>query len=500
MGTISLPVWFVVVIAVLAAIGLTDRLLMPGVRWFFRRRANRAIELLNERLSLKIQPFKLTRRQALIDALMFDPEVIRAVEEEARESGSPRQVVMEKARTYANEVVPAFSHYTYFRIGTRLARKLSRMLYRVRLGNSNDKALAEIDPNSTVVFVMNHRSNMDYVLVTYMAASSSALSYAVGEWARVWALQSLIRAMGAYFVRRYSTGNALYRKVLARYVHMSTMAGVTQAVFPEGGLSKDGKLRPPKFGLLSYMVGGFDPKGGRDVVFVPVGINYDRVLEDRVLTSSAAAGEGERPRFRFNPGVLMGFLGRSVMQTFRGRWFRYGYACVSFGKPISMRRYLEENELDFRSLPDGKLHGEMERLGLMLMDEVGRSVPALPTSLVATVLLEDESRPLSLFNIKTGVFNLINELQKAGVHVHVPRNDHDYLVEVGLRMLILRHLVLVAGDSYRISPNERDLVAYYANAIAHQVGRGAGEGKSAGSAAGKPDEADLPPEPVAQSK
>ncbi len=476
---ISLPIWFVVIVAILAAIGLTDRLLMPGVRWFFRRRANRAIELLNNRLSLKIQPFKLTKREGLIDALMFDAEVIRAVEDEAAASGTPGQVVLDRAREYANEVVPAFSHYTYFRIGTRLARRLSQMLYRVRLGNSNDKALADIDPNSTVVFVMNHRSNMDYVLVTYMAATSSALSYAVGEWARVWALQSLIRAMGAYFVRRFSTGNALYRKVLARYVHMATMAGVTQAVFPEGGLSRDGKLRPPKFGLLSYMVGGFDPEGPRDVVFVPVGLNYDRVLEDRVLTAAAQARDGEKPKFRFNPGVLLKFIGRSIYQAFRGAWFRNGYACVSFGKPVSMRQYLSENKFDFREMDEERRYQEMEKLGSRLMNCVGQAVPALPTSLIATVLLADEAVPLGPFQIKTRVFNLINRLEEAGVYVHIPRNDHDYLVEVGLRMLTLRHLVLVAGETYRVNPKERDLVVYYANAISHQMARIADKNQTA---------------------
>ena len=66
--------------------------------------------------------------------------------------------------------------------------------------------------------------------------------------------------MGGYFVRRDSS-NPLYRKVLARYVHMATASGVAQAVFPEGGLTRDGALRPPKLGLLSYMVSGFDPQG-----------------------------------------------------------------------------------------------------------------------------------------------------------------------------------------------------------------------------------------------
>lgn len=63
---------------------------------------------------------------------------------------------------------------------------------------------------------------------------SVALSYAVGEWARVWPLEMLVRSMGAYFVRRDS-GDPLYRAVLQRYVQMATAAGLTQAVFPEGG-------------------------------------------------------------------------------------------------------------------------------------------------------------------------------------------------------------------------------------------------------------------------
>ena len=147
------------------------------------------------------------------------------------------------------------------------------------LAYMDEDALKTVDPDSAVIFVINHRSNMDYVLVTYMASTSSALSYAVGEWARVWLLQSLIRSMGAYFVRRDSR-DPLYRKVLARYVHMAVAGGLAQAVFPEGGLTRDGRLQPAKLGLIGYMVSGFDAKGPRDAVFVPVGINYDRVLED----------------------------------------------------------------------------------------------------------------------------------------------------------------------------------------------------------------------------
>ena len=222
------------------------------------------------------------KRQVLIDRLVYDPEVMAAVEGHVEEQSVPREVAIERVERYAKETVPAFSAFAYFGLGMRLSRWVSQSLYRVRIGVYDEKELNAIDPEAAVVFVMNHRSNIDYLLVTYLASQRTSLSYAVGEWAHVWGLRQVIRAMGAYFIRRKSR-NPLYRKVVARYIKMAVEGGVTQAMFPEGGLSRDGALQPAKLGLISYMCDGFDAEKSRDIVFVPVGLNYDRVIEDRIL-------------------------------------------------------------------------------------------------------------------------------------------------------------------------------------------------------------------------
>ena len=281
-ATVAVPVWLLVVVGVLAAWAALDRMLLPSVRWLLRRRINRVIDEFNTRLSLRIRPFSLTKRQVLIDRLSFDPAVVAAADDYAAAEGMPRQVAMAEVERYAREIVPAFNAYLYFRIGYWLARRVAQLLYRVRFGVTDQGALDAVDREATVVFVINHRSNMDYVLVAYLAMNQVALSYAVGEWARIWPLQQLIRAMGAFFVRRNSK-NPLYRRVLERYVAMATEGGVTQAVFLEGGLSRDGRLREPRLGLLDYMIRNFAPEGPRDIVFLPVALNYDRVLEDRTL-------------------------------------------------------------------------------------------------------------------------------------------------------------------------------------------------------------------------
>jgi glycerol-3-phosphate O-acyltransferase len=150
----------------------------------------------------------------------------------------------------------------------------------------------------------------------------------------------------------------------------------------------------------------------------------------------------------------------------RGRWYRFGYACVSFGAPLSLRQYVKERSIDFRVLDQAARFAEVERLAGVLMAKVGAVVPALPVALVATALL-DAGIPLSLLELKSRVLDHVHRLAAIGAHVHIPRGDQDYAVDVGLRMLRLRHVVAEMDGLYRIEPDETALLRYYANSIAH---------------------------------
>ncbi len=423
------------------------------------------INELNTRLQLQIPLFQQTRRRVLIDRLTYDPRVMESVETEARKSGAPREVLVREVERYAREIVPSFNVYVYFRIGYYLARRILQFLYRVRLGYADDAALARIEPNASVVFLMNHRSNMDYIIVAYMAANRSALSYAVGEWARTWPLQSLIKSLGGFFVRRESD-DPLYRRVLARYVQMATAGGVVQAFYPEGRFTRDGHLRKPRLGLISYMVSAFDPEGERDLVFIPVGINYDRVLEDRTLVRELDPQASPRSK-TYTVVTFLGFLGHNVRLLLQRRWYRFGYACVSFGTPISMRSYTDRAKIDFRLLDPKARFEAVERLGDELFDAIATTIPVLPVPLIATVFLRHPQTAMSELEIKARAHALINDLEQRGAYVHIPRADRDYATTVGLRMLVLRHLVQESNGLYRACDTEHDMLRYYANSIAY---------------------------------
>jgi glycerol-3-phosphate O-acyltransferase len=453
--TLAVPLWLALPAGLLAAWAAYDKLLLPCLRWMLARPANQTIDELSSRLRIGIRPFQRARRQALIHRLVTDPKVLQAAERYAAANRLALPKVTKRVERYAREIVPAFNAYLYFRIGYWLGRKLAQSLYRVRLGYVDTEGIAGIDPDATVVFVMNHRSNMDYVLAAYLAAEQTALSYAVGEWARLWPLSALIRAMGAYFVRRNSA-DELYRRVLERYVAMATEAGVPQAVFPEGGLSRDGRMRAPRLGVLDYTLRGFRIDGDRDLVFVPLGINYDRVLEDRTLLESAS-----RPapsRWKTVWGTLR-FLAHNLALVMRNEWHRFGYACVNFGTPISMRSY----GVDFQKLSGEERRGAVARLGRDLMEAVGRVVPVVPVALIAHVFLG--SRSLTELDLKAETRLLLQRLK--GAHVYMPRRDLDYALTVGLRMLRLRHLIEEREGVFSAVEEELPLLRYYANSIDH---------------------------------
>ena len=366
-----------------------------------------------------------------------------------------------------------------------MAHRTAQLLYRMRLGYADDEALSKIEPDASIVFVMNHRSNMDYVMVAYMVANRTALSYAVGEWARIWPLAALIRSLGAYFVRRQS-GNQLYRRVLARYVQMATEGGVVQAVYPEGGLSRDGRLREPKLGLISYILSAFDPDGRRDLVFIPIGLNYDRVLEDRSLLEDLEPGTAPRGRVRVSINFLR-FVAKHVGLMLRGGWYRFGYACVNFGSPVSMREYTRARGVDFRALDAASRTAAVQQIGDELLQAVAAAIPVLPVPLVATVFVRQPGERLSGLEIKAHVQSLIDEAQQSGAYVHIPRADREYAITVGLRTLLLRHLVDEQDGLYSARADAERALRYYANSIEQFLsGRGGGPTVSAGEAGSAP--------------
>ena len=348
-----------------------------------------------------------------------------------------------------------------YRFGKKAASILLRSFYRVRIGRSAEAQLNRIPKNASVVYVMNHRSNADYLLVAFLLSNRVAISYAVGEWARIWPLERLFKSFGSFFVRR-KFRDPLYHAVLERYVQRAVEAGITQGIFLEGGLSRDGALQPPKLGLLDYMARA----NAKDLVFIPVGINYDRVVEDSTLVHelNGLPRAGFHVHFRRSAVWLLGLMFRGAL----GRFYRFGYAIANFGPPLSIADLT--GNADIWDMEWEERKPIMDRVAHKLLESVGKEIPITPVAMVARCWTQMNSPSVSQLALRQKALETMAWAAERNLPLYMARGNFQRIFEMGLRVLTLRGILVSDGDALKSDPAKAPLLAYYANSIAHHFG------------------------------
>ncbi|MGH7547297.1 MAG: 1-acyl-sn-glycerol-3-phosphate acyltransferase, partial [Gemmatimonadales bacterium] len=425
----------------------------------------RALRTLHE-FRTRLARYHLQQRGLAKAALAADPVVRAAMIRHAREHGLTEAHVRRRVDRYIDEIVPQLNVLSYYKIGYNFAKLILNLLYRVTVDYQDEAALERIPKQDVVVYLMNHRSNVDYVVVAYVLAYGAHVSYAVGEWARVWPLEYVFKSFGSYFVRR-GFREPLYHAVLERYVHLITKNGVTQGFFPEGRLSRDGRLAPPKLGLLDYVCRTLlDPEFTSDIWFVPVAINFDRVLEDRALIRELV-DERDRPGRLSQVWTVAGYLASNVFRLLTGRLKRYGRVAVNFGAPLSLRQWLQAAGPHMLELPKEQRLPELETLARELMARIGAIIPVTPVPLAAAALLSFEQTVIPRRSVLERMDLLRDRLHD--VNAKVVRGDARILDvwDRAWRMLRMRRLAVQDGESLVVLPHGRPLLEFYANSIAH---------------------------------
>ena len=469
------------------------------------------------RHGVRVDLFKFGGKQLVREELLNDLVITRAMLQAAAgelvgRDGKPLprerpEDVRRRVEEYIDEIVPAFSLAAYYQLGMTLARAGIHAVYKPVIDRASQARLASLPPDATAVFLINHRSNFDYVVVGWALSRQVAISYAVGEWARVFPLDALFRAFGGFFVRR-GFPDPLYHTVLRRYLQLITRQGITQGIFPEGGLTRDGALRAPKTGLLDALLQlAADPSFGRELFFVPVGINYDRVLEDETLLAEK--------RGRDRPPSAAEKLRSAVKLVFRlpfsvavnavriatGRLQRHGYVAVAFGEALRFRDLATAegfSQQGLAALSDGDRRELARKIAGRLMERIAVAIPATPVPLLARVLLEQGAgteaelasrvrelrQKLEARGVPTALGKEFEALQqgKAALEEDEHRNrdlarlegdliaseEDEAIVRLGAEHLARRKIIAVEGG--RIAPagtpRARELLEYYARSLA----------------------------------
>ena len=441
---------------------------------FIRDRINRsALRSLKKRGS-RIDRFKLTSRLRIRALLLENEQIARAVKAHSKEKEIPDAETWKTVEAYIDEIVPFFSILAYYRFGYFVSRTLLNALYKVSAEQHGSAGAKSLPHDALVVYLMNHRSNADYLLVGYVLTGRVAISYAVGEWARAFPLEHIFKSFGSYFIRR-KFREPLYHCVLEQYVQLITKNGVTQGIFPEGGLTRDGKLKAGKIGLLDYIIGvARDPQYQNRIYLVPVAINYDRVLEDRSLLRELAVSEGRRtPALGSQMYEVTRYLWWNAARVVARRMRRYGRAAVIIGEPVHLAPWLAEKDENGETIFDSPRHDRLARIQLLcdgMMARIGEIVPVTPVTLACAAIQSLDSDFISRKILLERMSDMRDVLGELNARVIRAEGSIEETFDRAWKMLSMRRMLVESGNGYAVMPANRGLISYYANSIAHLLG------------------------------
>jgi glycerol-3-phosphate O-acyltransferase len=461
--TITLPVWIFSILLTAFVLVVIRVVIYPLWASFWSVRSRHVVEEINPLLQLGLSSFTLTRRQVLADRLASDERIEAGVAEIARQRGEPLESVRREAWRISWDIVPAFNPYFYFRVGYRMARNAVRALYRIRIAFADEAAMAEAGPDASVLFIINHRSNIDYVITNYLTAKRTMLSFGVGEWSRLWPIQPLMRMAGGYFVRRDS-GDPLYRMLLKRYVQMATQARVPHAIFIEGQLSPDGAVGEARAGLLSYVTEDFHPETSPDLVFIPIAINYDHIAEDVNMVRFTSAEFREKGR-RYV--ALKGLqFGLRVAWEVLLRRRSYGCTCANFGLPISFSAWLRQRDVDWPAQTREQRFHWIQELGGQLIGDITALVPATPVPMLCRLWFDNPSQVIAESTLADRFSAMVACLRDAGCHPVLVGDAEQPTLEHALGMALKRGMIVRDGrGGLAVNPSATALVRYYGNSL-----------------------------------
>ncbi len=463
-GTVTLRNWQFFFLMLTAAYALLQLLILPLLQRLIYNRSQTAERILDEELEFGLPSYALANRQLWVDRIVSDPKVKEAIANAANTLES-KDAAWAEARKYATEIVPTFNAILYFRVGYWLARRFLRLFYWIQVGFSAQSDYQGIPKDSCVVMVSNHRSNFDPLLLIYLTSKLAPVSYSAGEWALVTPFQQFLHALGFFIIRRDQPDNALYHRILERYVFLATSHCIPQGVFIEGGLSRDGRIQPLKLGLLNYLVKAIDENNCKDIVFVPCALNYDKIPEDKTLIAHQEDGFKEKGPL-YSLFAFLKFFATVATYVVPRRHKPYGYACVNFGKPVSLKAWQQERNVVIKDQEDPDRRESITALGEELAARINCLVPILPTYLLAKVLSDSDDLPISELSLKVRATKLIEDLSSFDAPIFLPNNDGDFALSQGIYVLLRRKVIEPTGDGrFALVESKRKLLEYYCNTL-----------------------------------
>ncbi len=445
-------------------LGGADSTATTGLAEFVIRQAALALE----RAERRVRGARYKVPRLVREEILSRPAARGGIAHLARDLGRDERRVRRDAERYLREIAAHHSPYV-IDLAAHLCRFLYTRGYAESLAYDQDELerICELGQRHPIVFLPTHKSNLDHVVMQYLLYENGLppSHTAGGINMNFFPIGPLFRRSGVFFIRRTFKDNPVYKFVLHLYIDYLIEKRFSLVWYVEGGRSRSGKLLPPRFGLLDYVVGAYRRGKSDDVILVPVSIAYDQIQDvgDYVAEQRGGAKERESLRWFF----------RLVRSLHRG----YGTIHVRFGEPVSLQKFFGPPDTE-APLDVDHPSIDLQKLAFEVCVRINRVTPITPTSLVAIGLLGAGDQALSIEEIPRTLKNLLDYVESR----HLPTTEEleldtreglqkavDNLVESG----VVTRFSEGPEPVYRIGPDQHLAAAYYRNSVVHFFVNGA---------------------------
>ena len=375
-----------------------------------------------------------------------------SIAELAEEHDRSYESVHRQSARYLKEIAATHSPFMI-----DILANIIHWLYRQGYGSLNyDRAhLCEIyglSEDHPVVFLPSHKSQLDRLVLQFILWENDLPPNhtAGGINLNFFPVGPIVRRTGVFFIRRSFKDNPVYKHALRSYIDYLLEQRFPLEWYPEGGRSRSGKLLPPRYGMLSYVIDSFQRGSADDVALIPVSIAYDQIqdVSEYAREQRGEAKEGESITW--------------LVKTVRSLRKRYGNVHIRFGEPISVAKELSNGDDELA----------VQKLAFEVMVRINRVTPITATASVTLSLLRNFHRALSVDEIAEeltdlATYVLVNRLP---ITERIERDGKDQVQEVLDRLV--ENDVVTRFDSeqqtlYRVTEGQYLSAAYYRNTIVH---------------------------------
>ncbi|MDZ7854049.1 MAG: glycerol-3-phosphate 1-O-acyltransferase PlsB [Halomonas sp.] len=428
------------------------------------RKVARLLRVHFRRLRTRVLGPDLSHRRTLIEGVAASPGVRRIIHEVATaEQRSPARLE-DRARRYGREIASNMT-YPVLRFMAGLLRRLWNRLYDGVTVKGLER-VKDIAGDHTLVYVPCHRSHIDYLLLSYVLYRDGLMPphIAAGRNLDMPLIGPLLRRGGAFFMRRSFRDNRLYAAVFNEYLHRLIARGHPLEYFIEGGRSRSGRMLPARPGMLSMTLRSYlrnASGGGQALVFIPVYIGYERILESGSYQRELHGGRKRKE----SPWGLLRVIGQ-LRQPF-------GQVTVNIGEPLSLRDFLDQEVPGWQQRLDDPRPPWLTRVVPRLSETLSRCINAAaalnPVNLVALVLLATPHHAIEASLLKRQLALLVTLQQRlpGGRHASLPDGTPDAWLERVLALEMVERRPHPLGDIIVADERRAGQLGWYRNNVLH---------------------------------